>query len=110
MAEKLSKKLLILTILCLFAGGCEEDNEPVLKEQAEAKQDKPLLEITNTEYTILTREPNLLIIEVWDGYGGYQSIFDGVEIKTLRRVLISVPYTIEIYEPNKIVVLQKDRN
>ncbi len=66
----------------------------------------PLIEIEG-EYEIITEESNFLTIEVWDTGGWYIEGEDGVVIKTLRRVEITVPYTIEIRQSKHLRVLRK---
>lgn len=61
------------------------------------------LEIIEIDYTIIAREPNLLVVEVWD-IGTWYSADDECVVETLRRAVISVPYVIEICEPKHLLV------
>ena len=68
-----------------------------------------LFEITDSDYTITTEEPNLLIIEVWIFSGWFEGIDLGgrSEIESLKRVKIKYPCVITKREPDHLVVKKR---
>ena len=72
--------------------------------------DPNIIEITTENYTIITEEPNHLIVEVWDTdvWWAFTGLVEGVSISSLKRVEITKPYTIKIHEQNHLLVIEKE--
>ncbi len=65
--------------------------------------------IDGCDYTIITEEPNLLVVDVWLWDEDWNPFLEGINIEKVRRVTIAKPYIIETREPRRLVIQEADK-
>jgi len=104
----------ILLLLILLVSGCDKknDNEVNVSELEMVNSETTntgKVTITDADYKIITREPNYLVVEVWDLDMATFFVSDpNIEIRTLRRVIMKCPYTIIKEDSRNLEVIKKE--